>query len=75
MMDVEDAVMYLEESQSIGTGAYGESAPAVVLSSMSVTGRVPSRSAPRSGSVRDATARRRCRRNTEAPSSLWTSGS
>lgn len=27
MMDVEDAVMYLEESQSIGTGAYGGICP------------------------------------------------
>ena len=27
MMDVDDAVMYLRESQSIGTGAYGEICP------------------------------------------------
>ena len=56
MMDVDDAVMYLNESQSIGTGAYGEICP-------------------RSGSARNAIARRRCRRSTGAPSSRWTSGS
>lgn len=27
MMDVEDAVSYLQESQSIGTGAYGDICP------------------------------------------------
>lgn len=75
MMDVDDAVMYLKESQSIGTGAYGEICPAAVRRSMSAAGRVPYRSAPRSGSARNAIARRRCRRSTGAPSSRWTSGS